>query len=239
MRRRRLRHRLPAFETAQRRTRLQGVVLVVALLVLIIISLLSFSAATQAWHAQQAARAERDRYVAFLAADAALNDAEIDIDPPAGGARAALFPVEAELTSKSECGRGIGVPNQGICSATTASASPWLLLNLADAGDAGVSVEFGRFTGKPLLKGLAAFSSKAPRYLIEALPDPQAKPLGTTRRRLVYRVTAIGFGFDHATRIVLQTVYRKSSQREHSRRLSWRAVNNYEELRDAVVRRTS
>ncbi|MEB0001148.1 hypothetical protein QN367_18985, partial [Cryobacterium sp. RTS3] len=100
MRRRRLRQHLPACEIAQGRTHLQGVVLVLALLVLIIISLLSFSAATQAWHAQQAARAERDRYAAFLAADAALNDAEIDIDPPAGGARAALFPVEAELTPK-------------------------------------------------------------------------------------------------------------------------------------------
>ncbi|HEY1147855.1 MAG TPA: PilX N-terminal domain-containing pilus assembly protein, partial [Pseudoduganella sp.] len=58
----------------------RGVALLVTLLMLVAVLLLGASASTMALLGEQAARAERDRLVAFQAAEDALMDAERDIE---------------------------------------------------------------------------------------------------------------------------------------------------------------
>ncbi|HBF50447.1 MAG TPA: hypothetical protein DDX04_08855, partial [Massilia sp.] len=67
--------------------------------------------------------------------------------------------------------------------------------------------------------------SQAPRYIVELLASAGADPL--------YRITAIGFGASEATRVVLQSYYRRATATMPAQRLGWREVANWPELHAA------
>ncbi len=75
------------------RRRERGATLMVAMCVMLVLLLMGASAARSALYAEKAARGERDRQVALYAAEAALDDAERDIEGVGGpaSARAAMF----------------------------------------------------------------------------------------------------------------------------------------------------
>jgi type IV pilus assembly protein PilX len=96
-----------------------------------------------------------------------------------------------------------------------------------------ISVPLGYFTGR---SSAPADSAVPPRYLIEVLPDPPPHSEGAdSLARTTFRITAIGYGSNDRTQVVLQSYFRKSAEGKWSR-LGWREIQNWEELREALER---
>jgi Tfp pilus assembly protein PilX len=184
-----------------------GAVLLTALFVLVAILAIGVSAAQIALNAEKSARNERDRHIAFQAAEAGLADAERDIEGGADpmSARAAMFDGGA-LGFVDGCGRDGA--NLGLCAYLPgAQAAAWQLAELA-APD-GATTPYGRYTGEALPTGGGALPARAPRYVIELLPLVRAGEDAGQGAHGVYRITAIGFGARPGTQVVLQSFYRK------------------------------
>jgi type IV pilus assembly protein PilX len=186
--------------------RQRGASLLIVLLMLVVVMLFGVSAAQLTLMNEKSSRNDRDRHIAFQAAEAGLRDAERDI---AGGrVTAEIFPDQA-----GAC-HDIGA-HSGLCLAT-ANAAPWRLIDFSAPSP---SVHYGQFTGVSFPHGVASLPVQAPRYLIELLS------LVAADRQVVmrYRVTAVGFGPRQSTQVMLQTVLDATPP---SPRLSWREVNN-------------
>ena len=108
----------------------------------------------------------------------------------------------------------------GLCLPAASGAPPvWLStdLGVADSG----TVAYGQFTGAAMQTGQGFLPFKRPRYMIELLPfHPPGEEAGASAGAPVgvpsaagylYRVTAIGFGAQEDTQVVLQTYYRKQA----------------------------
>ncbi len=183
-----------------------GAALMTALFVLVAITIVGLAAAHTALNAEKSARSERDRHIAFQAAEAGLADAERDIEGGANPvpARATLFASGSALGFADGCGRG--QDNLGLC-AYAPAAPAWQMVNLSGATDA--AVPYGKFTGVALPTGGGALPGRAPRYVIELMPMARAGESAGQPTANVYRVTAIGFGVRPSTHVVLQSFYRK------------------------------
>ncbi|CAN7471486.1 pilus assembly protein [Pseudoduganella sp. LjRoot289] len=192
----------------------QGVALLVALLMLIAVLLLGASAARVAILGEQAARAERDRYVARQAAEDALADAEKEVIGSAAGspARTALLAAGNGLGFAPGCGQGYDNPRLGLCAQMDGDAAPaWQTVDIGEDGASSRSVPYGRFTGADMETGQGFLPFRRPRYIIERVPyHPPGEDAGGTH--YLYRVTAIGFGAREGTEVVLQGSYRKADE---------------------------
>jgi type IV pilus assembly protein PilX len=164
--------------------------------------LVAVSISRTVFAALASAGAERERSLAWEAAEAALRDAERDIAADPDPARAAQFTAAGAGGFVDGCGRGGA--GRGLCSATSPPA--WQALDLAEPGNPAL-VPYGYFTGASIAVGAGKglLPAQPPAYLIERIAPPGAgASLGS-----FYRITAIGFGSNAATRVVLQSVYRK------------------------------
>ncbi len=189
-----------------------GAALVTALIVLIALLIIGVSAAHTALHAEKATRAERDRHIALQCAEAALADAERDIeggsDPTS--ARASLFASGNADGFVEGCGNARQA-NRGLCALAAASAVPaWQSTDLTLAGDDASSTAYGSFTGAVMPVGRGSLPVRLPRYIIELMPYAAAGADASERTGNFYRITAIGFGSSERTRVVLQTFYLKA-----------------------------
>lgn len=189
----------------------RGMALVFTLCLLLLILLLGVSAAQMALLGEKAARGERDRHIAFHAAEEALMDAERDIEgQPGAPGRSGLFAPDSAAGFAASCGE-----QPGLCLPAAEPAPPVWLVNELDADDEGATVAYGRFTGAPMQTGQGFLPFRRPRYLIELLPfhapgEEAGAPAGAAApASYLYRVTAIGFGASEDTQVVLQTYYRK------------------------------
>lgn len=221
---------------ALRAERQRGVVLVTALFVLIAVLIAAVASARIALALQQSARGERDRHIALQAAEAALADAERDI---AGGAhplsvRATLFERGSVSGFAAGCGAGQRMPNLGLCLHLPAPYVPaW---QRAPLHAPGVSVAYGSYTGAVMPTGAGSLPAQLPRYLIELLTAP---PPGAAGGNL-YRITAIGFGANARTRVVLQSYVQQADPSApvpaaaHTGRLGWREIANWPDLHEAA-----
>jgi type IV pilus assembly protein PilX len=194
----------------------QGAALIVVLCTLIVVLLLGASAAQMALQGEKAARGERDRHIAFQAAEAALMDAEIDIEGRLGApGRSALFSSASALGFVDGCGSG-GV-ELGLCLPAAQGKAPvWQTIDLADVDpDSGLGpgawrfVPYGKFTGAVMQTGRGALPARAARYIIELLPSMEPGDDAAAAPHYLYRITAIGFGARDTTQVVLQSRYRK------------------------------
>src|SRR5471032_2183331 len=122
-------YRRPAYLARQ-----HGITLLLVLLLMIVVVMIGTSAAQLALQGEKAARAERDRHVAFQAAEDALADAERDIQGSAGFgasgagadggaaassaalARSAMFAADAGSGFSDSCG-AVGAGGAGTGSA--------------------------------------------------------------------------------------------------------------------------
>lgn len=190
----------------------QGASLVIALLMLVVILMLGASSAQIALQEQKAARNDRDRQIAFQAAEAALMDAELDIEGATGeNARSALFERHSAEGFVEGCGNGMSSRHLGLCSRAAEGATPiWQEVDFLDTSSSPASVPYGHFTGQFFQTAAGSLPSKLPRYIIELMPFNQ-EGQGATAEDMTYfyRVTAIGFGLRDSTQVVLQTFYRK------------------------------
>ncbi|MDB5949045.1 MAG: pilus assembly protein, partial [Massilia sp.] len=182
--------------------------------VMLALTIIAMSAAQMALGAEKSARNERDRHLAFEAAEAGLLDAERDIEGGADPAssRAQAFASGSAFGFVEGCGEGAANPNLGLCAYRPASSSPaapaWQAVGLADAV-AAAATPYGKFTGAALPAGAGALPVRPPRYVIELMPLVVAGEDAGQGAGKLYRITAIGFGARDNTHVVLQEVYRK------------------------------
>lgn len=190
----------------------RGISLIVVLLILVIVSLLGVASIQISRMATQAARNERDTQIAWQAAEAGLLDAELDILGMPSGSTTSRGPIfdnkNPDVTQFIEnCGDG--TKNRGLCLPLSGAAPSWLNVDfLAESNQK--YAEFGEFTSRSFQAGTTGIQpAHPPRYIIELLDDPNfGRTQSTEKRKYIYRVTAMGFGPNKNTQVVLQTIYR-------------------------------
>ncbi|MGJ7541797.1 pilus assembly PilX family protein [Variovorax sp. LT1R16] len=194
----------------------RGFSLIVVLLLLAIVMVLSVSAAQLALVNEAAARSDRDTEIALQAAEAALVDAERDVLGPNADAAARLCLFDNRDIAAFTVGCGTG-RNLGLCAATAPGETPaWISADLSPAS--AVAVSYGQFTGQAYVAGedQGAVPAHLPRYVVEAIRNhggweanrlQGASAEGATH---LFRVTAVGFGVDARTQVMLQTTLYKS-----------------------------
>ncbi|CAN5394812.1 N/A [soil metagenome] len=193
----------------------RGISLIVSLVMLVALVLLGISSAQIALQGEKASRNERDRQIAFQAAEAALMDAELDIEdsPDTLNSRSSMFSKESALGFPGEgepaCKTGASSKELGLCRRTLASATPaWQTVDFLDDSASAASVPFGHFTGQALATGKGSLPSRLSRYVIELLVY-NVHGESADKPSYFYRITAIGFGTRDTTQVVLQSFYRK------------------------------
>lgn len=194
----------------------RGFSLVVVLLLLAIAMVLAVSAAQLALVNEAAARSDRDTEIALQAAEAALADAERDVLGPNTDAAARLCLFDNRDISAFAAGCGTG-RRLGLCAAAAPGETPaWMAADLSPAS--AVAVPHGQFTGQAYVAGedQGAVPAYPPRYIVEAIRShggwernrlQDASAEGTTH---LFRVTAVGYGVDARTQVMLQTTLYKS-----------------------------
>ena len=206
------------------RNRQQGAALIIALLMLIVLLMLGIGAMRISLQSEKMSRNQRDRQIAWQAAEAALLDAEYDIGNPASS-RYLLF-ANPQLDAMAICSRSGAAP--GICRpAANAQQAVWRSMGRADNAP---DIIYGRYSGHIMQTGIGSLPAYPPHYLIELLPPDAGKPNASkpdkSRR---YRISALGFGPDQETQVMLQSIYRRQTAATDpaatpSARLSWREI---------------
>lgn len=226
----------PGWNTARH----SGSALIVCLLVLVVVLLLGTSTANIALQEQKASRVDLDRQLAMESAEAALDDAEQDIER---SARRHIFSSSGTDSFPQQCDGYVQDQYRGLCLSSIAGGVPaWQLADLT--GDEGelIAVSFGQFTGRTLQIGDGILPAVLPRYIIELVPYMKTGAVaGGEAPSFVYRITAVGFGMRNTTTVVLQTFYRKAVDNGAENhmpkgRLSWREISNWKELHDASTK---
>lgn len=186
-----------------------------SLMMLIVVLILSIALATVSLQGEKASRSDRDRQIALMAAEAALKDAEMDIDPQIvlANGRSGLFDPTSNLYFDANCASGDGNLYQGLCLPALAGQTPvWFVADITSDASSSPSVKFGRFTGQTMVTGKGSFPAKLPRYIIEAVQDLEAGRKADEQTKYIFRITAVGFGANPDTQVVLQSFYRKAER---------------------------
>lgn len=178
-----------------------GIVLVTALIILVVLTMLMMTTMRTGVMEERMAGNLRDWNNAFQAAEAAMRDAEREI--------------YTASRIVGQTGFATGCSTTGLCYPNTSGEPVWVELgSLNDAGwltgtGSSKSVQYGTYSGAAPLSGVA----QQPRYIIEVLIVPSAGSLrtgfGAGQQNFLYRVTAVGFGGNVKSRVVLQAVYRQ------------------------------
>lgn len=205
------------FSSAARHRREHGVALLTALILMLAVLMTGIASTRSAMQNARAAAHESDRLLALQMADAALFDAERDIegDSSPGSARANAFASGQAGAFANGCTGG--TPYSGLC---THDPDPERHASLL-AEDDGPAVVFGTFTGSVMPDG-GGLPFEAPRYLIELMP-----PNGNVH---LYRITTRGAGAMPHTYAALQAYYSKPPDGSPGRRVGWRELGNWSEL---------
>lgn len=229
----------------------RGASLASTLVLLSAVMLIGSTTARLTLQGEKAARNERDFRTAFFAAEAALLDAQEDIDGDKPG-NTIFLPPNRESFIKG-CGTVADGLSHGLCALSASGAAPaWLAIDLLNTNEATArTIAYGSVTGKSFVAAEGPQPAMLPRYLIELLtPESEIPIVDGEAAQGVYRITAIGFGMRVSTHVVLQAVYQRERMpnelRENaedppyfyrSRRLSWREIPHWQELRDAIKKK--
>jgi len=199
----------------QQARRSRGVSLIVVLLILVVVSILGVSGIQVAMMGERGTRNDRDQQIAWQAAEAALMDAEFDIEGlPASSTskRNAIFKLKETQIEKFKpgCGSSLSDQDTGLCAFNLTGKPAWLTVDFTATGTAAPTVQFGSFTGRDFPSGSKGVQPvRPPRYMIEPIPDPRtARTRSIPQTSYVYRVTAMGFGPNAETQAVVQMIYR-------------------------------
>lgn len=217
----------------------RGASLIVLLLMLTAVLMLGMSAAYIALHGEKAVRNDRDRQIALQAAEAALADAEQDLEH---SSRSHIFAQDKADGFVAGCNGGqIGL-YLGLCRRAGDGLAPaWLTVDFLRHND-NVTVPYGHFTGRSFQSGKGMLTARSPRYVIELMSHDLSSKADEAAAKsdsvYFYRITAIGFGMRDSTRVVLQSYYRKDDGANRqvvvpAGRFGWREILNWQELRNA------
>ena len=200
------------------RQREGGIALLTALVLMLAVLMTGIASTRGALQGARAAAHERDRLLALQMADAALRDAERDIEGGSEPGSARANAIAGGSADAFVAGCGGGRPYNGLCAQ---AADPDQLSELL-AGEEGPSIALGSFTGASMPEGEGALPVETPRYLIELMP---ASPGGQ-----LYRITARGAGSMPGTHAAIQAYYRKPADGTAGRRVGWRELGNWSEV---------
>lgn len=194
--------------------RQQGVSLVIVMIFLVILSGLGITAMQNSTLSSKVARNQLDRTLAFQAAEAALRDAELDLNNTRfdGVTRCTAGAVGCRVTLIGNGGQSFGNDttadptanrcNLGLCSTDDpVVGAPPFWEERARWTNANDSVVYGLNTGAANLPVVA----KQPRYMIEYFKQGE---------NFLYRITSVGYGSivninnEATTQIMLQTAYK-------------------------------
>jgi type IV pilus assembly protein PilX len=195
-----------------------GIALVTALVLMLAVLMTGIASTRGALQSARAAAHERDRVLAVQMADAALRDAERDIE---GGATLGSARANAILGGSSAAfvGGCLGAfPYNGLCAHDPDPDRYVAVL----AEDDGPALIVGGYTGAAIPVGEGGLPNESPRYLIELMP---ASILGQ-----LYRISARGAGSLPGTHAAVQAYYRKPPDGSPGRRVGWREIGNWSEL---------
>lgn len=208
-----MRYRLPPMPRRQ-----TGIALITALVLMLAVLMTGIASARGALQSTRAAAYERDRALALHMAEAALLDAEHDID---GGAAPGSARANAIRGGSADAfvGACLGTrPYNGLCAPDTDPDHQVARLALDD----GPAIPFGTFTGATLPTGEGGLPFETPRYLIELMP-------ASTDGQL-YRIAARGAGSMPGAGAAVQAYYRLPPGGAHGRRVGWREIGNWSAL---------
>ena len=179
--------------------RVRGFSLITILVMMVVLMSLALASMNAGVLQERMAGNARDRNIALQAAEAALRDAEADIE--------ANLSVSSAFVSA--CTGGLCLP-PSMTSASPTSKPLWQTIDWA--ASAGKSRAYGSATGATALPGVAA----APRYVVELLPvlppqSGQSANLGSADGvgAQAFRVTARATGQRASTVVILQSTYIK------------------------------
>ncbi|MGN6701860.1 MAG: pilus assembly PilX family protein [Burkholderiaceae bacterium] len=149
------------------------------LVFMLVLTVLGLVAIRGATVGERLARNRVDREIAMQAAEAALRDAEKDVSNFRPGSE--------------HFGGATGNCEQGQCYRLPTNYFTTPVWEDPDMWNNGV--DYGRYTGAPPLASV----SQQPKYLIEGFRKNE---------KWVYRISALGYGTDSNTRVVLQSIYK-------------------------------
>lgn len=180
-------------------SRRRGFSLIAILLMVVVLASLAVAGMSASVMQERMAGNARDRNLALQAAEAALRDAEADIEANLGVNSAFV----------SDCTGGLCRP-PSMTSASPTSKPLWQTLDWSTS--AGKSRGYGSVTGATALPDVAS----QPRYVIEQLPPlPPAAGQSASAGSAVedapqaFRITVRGVGLRASTVVVLQSTYIK------------------------------
>ncbi len=167
---------------------------------------------------ERAARNDRDRQTAFQAAEAALSDAEIDImGPSPPGSRVSMFgtlPADKGCSSDATAGG-----TRGYCGRMVPATTDQTLLDVYkpifanDDESTRQWAKFGEFTDRSdefPVSSSGALPVKPPRYIIEkTLVNFRNRGASAGKPLDAFIITAIGYGLQPGTQVVLQAMISK------------------------------
>lgn len=203
--------------------------LIMVLILLVIVSMLGVASFQISSMGERGARNDRDMQLAWQGAEAALNDAEVDLMGPntAGTSRTAAILAGPSIPESGCATTGTW---RGLCNASvTGSTKPtWLTVDFTDTSASAPTVALGTFTDRIFKQagdanGIGIQPALAPRYVIEDVSIADAlssgKMVGSSYASAggagtkasagkVYRVTAVGFGPRSDIQAVVQAIYR-------------------------------
>lgn len=190
----------------------RGVSLIVVLLILAIVSIIGIAGVQVSMMGERATRNDRDQQIALEAAEAALVDAEFDIEGlPASSTnkRNSIFTSGSTDVSKFAVNCGTSGDNIGLCALNATGSKPsWLTVDFTATGNNASTVLFGTYTGRDFPAGSKGLQpARPPRYIIELIQDPLTSRTKASSK-YVYRVTAMGVGPNPETQAVVQMIYR-------------------------------
>lgn len=175
-----------------------GFSLMAVLVMMVVLASLAFAGLNTSLLQERMAGNARDRQLATQAAEAALRDAEVDIEAN----------LTADSTFVTACTAGLCVPGSMALVGAT-STQRWTSVDWS-AG-ANESRAYGSRTGAVALPGVSA----QPRYIVELLPElppasGQSAHLGSASQAAqAFRITARAVGLRATTVVVLQSTYVK------------------------------
>lgn len=196
---------------------LNGFSLITTLILLVVVTILGIGASQMVLLSERSTRFDRDQQIAFQAAEAALLDAEFDIRGPNTGVPNTGVSNRMALFTGTDAGNisftdGCVGSSPGLCTSALVNNN-WVgyAVDFTDNSATARSAEFGQFTGRTFSTGVSGIRpERLPRYIIETLPDqtPGQQASGGNKK-VLYRVTAMGFGPRINTQAVVQMIFRK------------------------------
>lgn len=188
--------------------RQDGVSLIVVLILMSALFLIAALGARLSLLGEKSSRNDRDRQIAFQAAEAALGDAEIDLMGPNGATNSRVCDTASKKTALLFVdGCGNTDANRGLCINST-NQPLYKSIDFEETSGSRLYVKLGEYTGgreTGFATGSSALPAQTPRYIIEVIPYPRPRSTNET----AFLITSLGYGLNKKTQVMLQSVVYK------------------------------